>query len=263
VNEIVSPKPSQSAENSVGLPWVARRLRWASVQNGTATFGKWGNLLAATGVTLAIPYAASVFIALGIPFKTCVDPSGYWFLQTLHQVAAAALTVVVIRFASTRPLEEWGFNLRQAGKSFALVAAFAAIAVGPLYLLAKQAPAVSGSISKGDIVAILATHFLVIGTTQEILYRGFVMGFLQNCWGRGSFLGISHAGWWAAAVFVVSHIKPYPPFVWPAQLAFSLFFGLLYARIYDSTRSLLGPALAHGFSNTAYVVCLMFFNIRS
>jgi membrane protease YdiL (CAAX protease family) len=257
MNKIMPLKPSQSAENSFGLPWVARRLPPASVQNGTTTFGKWGNLLAATGVALAIPYAASIFIALGIPFKARLDPSEYWFLQTLHQVAAAALTVMVIRLASTRPLTEWGFNLRQAGKSFALVAAFAAITAGPLYLLAKQAPAASGSISKGTIVAILATHFLVIGTTQEILYRGFIMGFLQNHWGHKSLLGISHAGWWAAAIFVISHIKLYPPFVWPAQLAFSLFFGLLYARIYDSTRSLLGPSLAHGFSNTAYVVYLM------
>lgn len=241
-------------------PWFARRFPGTSVDDRTVTFGKWRDLLAASVATLAIPYLASVFIPLGVPIKDRVDPSGYWFLPTLHQVVAALLAVVVIRFVSTKPLAEWGFNLRHWGKSLALVAAFVAITIGPIYLHAQQAPPATGSLSVGAIVAVLATHFFVISTTQEILYRGFLLGFLQRHWGQARLLGISHAGWWATLIFVASHIKPYPPFVWPAQLGLSLVYGWFYARATESTGSLLGASLAHGFSNTAYVACLMLIN---
>jgi membrane protease YdiL (CAAX protease family) len=252
-------RASESNSESSVRPWLARRFSVASVDDRTVTFGKNRDLLVASVVALAIPYLASVFIPLGVPIKDRVDPSGYWFLPTLHQVVAALLAVVAIRLVSTKPLAEWGFNLRHWGKSLALVAAFAAITIGPIYLLARQAPPASGSMTVGAIVAVLVTHLLVIGTTQEILYRGFLLGFLQRQWGQARLLGISHAGWWATLVFVASHIKPYPPFVWPAQLGLSLFYGFLYARITESTGSLLGASLAHGFSNAAYIVCLMLF----
>jgi hypothetical protein len=241
-------------------PWVARRFSGASVDDRTVTFGKWRDLLAASVVTLAIPYLASVFIPLGLPIKNRVDPSGYWFLPTLHQIVAALLAIGVIWLVSTKPLAEWGFNLRHWGKSLAFFAAFVAITIGPIYFHARQAPPATGSISVGGIVAILATHFLVISTTQEILYRGFLLGFLRRHWGQAQLLGISHAGWWATLVFVVSHIKPYPPFVWPAQLGLSLAYGWFYVRATESTGSLLGASLAHGFSNAAYVACLMLIN---
>jgi membrane protease YdiL (CAAX protease family) len=40
-------------------------------------------------------------------------------------------------------------------------------------------------------------------------------------------------------------------------LVLAFVFGCLYALMYTRTGSLLGPSLAHGFSNTIFVVMLM------
>jgi membrane protease YdiL (CAAX protease family) len=241
-------------------PWIARVFRRGTEQAGVITFGKRADLVFATGVTLAIPFVATLAIPLAAPLAATADPERYWLLQTVHQLAALALTLLVMRLVSTRSWSDWGLNLRNAKQGILLAAGFAAIISVPVYLLMDAAPTPTTSITPVGIIAVLATHFLIIGATQEVLYRGFVMGFLEN---QGP--AVYRAGGWempltgllATVIFVVSHVKPYPPFIWPEQLAFATAYGILYAIIYHRTRSLLGPALAHGYSNTAYVAMLL------
>ena len=123
-----------------------------------------------------------------------------------------------------------------------------------------SAPQPTSSITAGAIVAVLITHLFVIGSTQEVLFRGFVMGFLENRWPTIYRLGpvkVPLSGLIAAVIFTLAHVKPFPPYAWPAQLAFSFIYGVIYAVMYRHTRSLLGPALAHGYSNAAYVAMMM------
>ena len=242
------------------VPLIARSFRSAGVINGTVTFGRSRDLVVATLVTLAIPYLASVPLALFVPLADRLDSPRYWALPTIHQLLAAVLAVAAIKLVSTRPLSGWGFNLRQLGRSLGYVLVFAAIVTGPSYLLLQTTPAPTGQIDRLGIAAVLLTHLLVIGTTQEILYRGFLLGFLESQWtGSWRFLGMawSKPGVLAAVIFSLSHVRPYPPFVWPAQLFLALVYGLAYAYMYERTRSLVGPSLAHGYSNAAYVGLMM------
>jgi CAAX protease family protein len=178
----------------------------------------------------------------------------------VHQIGALALTLLAIRSVSTRRFADWGLNLRHAGLGIAMAAGFAVVVSVPTYFLMDAAPPPTTPITPWIIIAVLTTHFLVIGTTQEVLYRGFVMGFLENRWPtvyRVAGIEIPVRGLIAAVIFMLSHVKPFPPFVWPMQLMFSLVYGVLYALMYQRTRSLLGPSLAHGYSNAAYVAMML------
>ena len=126
-----------------------------------------------------------------------------------------------------------------------------ALAVTPLmYWLMNRQPAPTTALDAWEIAAILLTHFLVIGFTQEVLFRAFAMGMLQQHWPRS-------AGVLAAVIFTLAHVKFAPPYIWPEQLAIAFVFGLAYAAMYSRTTSLLGPSIAHGFSNTIYVALMM------
>lgn len=239
---------------------LAGRLHAARVVDHTVTLGRTRDLIVGAAITLAIPYLASVPLGLLAPLADRVDPSRYWALPSIHQLLAAVLAIVVIKLFSTKPLTEWGANARQPGRSLGYAAVFAAVVTISSYLLMRSTPPPTGALDRFTIWAILLTHLLVIGTTQEILYRGFLQTFLEQQW-RGSwrFLGQSwsRAGVLAAVVFMLSHVRPYPPFVWPAQLLLALGYGLAYGFMYERTRSLVGPSLAHGYSNAVYVALMM------
>jgi len=245
---------------ATATPWLARVIGGSAVQAGTVTFGRNADLFFAAAIALAIPWFASVAVPLASPLLPMLDPERYWLQQTVHQIAALALTLLVIHLVSKRRLADWGLNLRHAGLGISMAAGFAIVVSVPIYFLMDAAPPPTTPITSWVIVAILTTHLLVIGTTQEVLYRGFVMGFLENRWPmvyRLAGMEIPVRGLIAAVIFMLSHVKPFPPFVWPMQLMFALIYGVFYALMYHRTRSLLGPALAHGYSNTAYVAMLL------
>jgi hypothetical protein len=249
-----------ASSESASRPWLARRLRSIDVRDRTVTFGQFGDLSLVAFAVLLVPWVASIFIPLAFPIVEVVDPQRYWLLQTVHQLAALALTMIVMRAVSTRSWSDWGFNLHRWKASLLMAGVFALIVSVPTYLLAEAQPRPTSTIDIFGIVAILTTHLLVIGTTQEVLYRGFAMGVLQQHWvgriGRGA-ISIPVTGLIAAIIFSLGHIKPVAPYVWPEQLILALVYGIGYAVMFDRTRSLLGPALAHGFSNAAFVAILM------
>ncbi len=222
------------------------------------TFGRWRDLSFAALVALGLPWIAAAIIpfAKQRPF----DPNGYWLPPTAHQLGMLVLALVVMKAVSRRPLRDWGFNANEPGQSLRHVVTFGVLFTLPLYLLMESQPAPQGSISPADAVAVLVTHFFVIGFTQEVLFRGFVIGFLSTHWPRVLRLGpieVSSAGLWAALIFTLAHVKPTEPYIWPMQLVFAFVFGLAYAAMYTRTRSLLGVSLAHGYSNTIYVAMTM------
>lgn len=241
---------SQLDEYSYGGPRIARIWKSVPTADGTVSFGRAGDLAFVTILVLAIPWLAASVLPLIAPTARRIDPHDYWLMPTAHQLSSLLLTLVVMRLISTRSWFDWGFNLRRAGTSLALALGFALLTTPALYLLMDQQPAPANSITGREIAAVLLTHFLVIGFTQEVLFRGFAMTMLKAKWPIG-------AGVWAAVIFTAAHVKFSPPYIWPAQLAFAFVFGLLYAFMFQRTNSLLGPSIAHGFSNTVYVAMML------
>ena len=231
-------------------PAIARLWPGAPVSNGTFTLGSVGDLIFVAGLVLAIPWIAAIVVPLLEPIAVRFDPHDYWLLPTAHQLASLVLTLAAMRVLSTRTWSEWGFNLQRAGLGLLLALGFAIVTTPPLYLLMEQQATPSTSITTGGIVAVLVTHFFIIGFTQEVLFRGFAMTMLS-----------AHrpvaAGMWATVIFALAHVKFAPVNSWLPQLAFAFVFGLLYAIMFHRTKSLLGPSLAHGYSNTIYVIMLL------
>jgi membrane protease YdiL (CAAX protease family) len=222
----------------------------AAVVDGTLTLGRWPDLFLVTFVVLALPYLATVFVPLVAPLAHRLDPHDYWIQPTAHQLGSLLLTLVLMRLLSKRSWSQWGFNLQRAKQGLLLAALFAVLVTPVQYLLMDAQPAPTTSISTSQIVAVLLTHFFIIGFTQEVLFRAFAMGMLAQQWPKA-------AGLAAAVIFTLAHVKFSPPFVWPAQIAEAFVFGLAYAYMYQRTGSLLGCSLAHGFSNTIYVIMLL------
>lgn len=224
------------------------------------TFGRWGDLLVATAVVLVLPLLAGSPLPFLREPGLRIDPYDYWFPQTVHQISQAALTLLLMRVFSRMPLRDWGLNLRHWRLSLGVFALFSVVWLVPAWWLVQRAPAPTTPIRPAEIAAVLAAHFLITGLTQEILFRGFVMTFLSTHWRAGStWKGwtLSHAGLWSTLLFVLAHVKFSPPYFQPWQLAASFALGLYYAVLFERTRSLLGPALSHNYSNGAYVLLLI------
>jgi uncharacterized protein len=193
-------------------------------------------------------------------FGLRLDPYQYWFPQAIHQVSQAALTLLLMRALSPTPLREWGFNLREWRLSLRVFVLFCVVWLVPAYWLVQRAPAPTTPITPGQMAAVLVSHFVINGFTQEILFRGFAMTYLSNRW-RGGYewkgWRLSHAGLIATALFIAAHVKFVPPYFQLWQLVAALGLGLYYAVLFERTRSLLGPALSHNYSNGAYVLLLL------
>jgi membrane protease YdiL (CAAX protease family) len=233
-------------------PWppLLRILRGATLIDGTWSLGRVPDLLLVSLIVLALPWLAAIAVLPVASLAARIDPFDYWLKPTAHQLGALGLTLLLMRVLSTRSWADWGFNLRRLGASLGMAALFALLTTPALYLLMERQPVPTTPISASQIVAVLLTHFLIIGFTQEVLFRAFAMGMLQQHWRRA-------AGVIAAFLFMLAHVKLSPPYFWPEQLALSFVFGCLYALMYTRTGSLLGPSLAHGFSNTIFVAMLM------
>jgi membrane protease YdiL (CAAX protease family) len=231
-------------------PPLLRLWPGATLIDGAVSLGRVPDLLLVSFIVLALPWLAAIAVLPVASLAARIDPFDYWLKPTAHQVGALVLTLLLMRALSVRAWADWGFNLRRLGAGLGMAAIFALITTPVLYLLMERQPVPTTPISTSQIVAVLLTHFLVIGFTQEVLFRAFAMGMLQQHWRRV-------AGVIAALLFMLAHVKFSPPYFWPEQLVLAFVFGCLYALMYSRTQSLLGPSLAHGFSNTIFVVMLM------
>lgn len=229
------------------------------------TFGRWGDLLVATIIAVALPLFAGFPLPLVRELGLRLDPYQYWFPQTIHQISQATLALLLMRIFSPMPLREWGFNLREWRLSLRVFAMFCVIWLVPAFWLVQRASTPTTPIHPGQMVAVLVSHFVITGFTQEILFRGFMMTYLASQWRDGyqwNGWRLSHAGLWATGLFVLAHVKFMPPYIELWQLAASLGLGLYYALLFERTGSLLGPALSHNYSNGAYVLLLLAQHVR-
>jgi membrane protease YdiL (CAAX protease family) len=236
-------------------PPLLRLWPRATLIDGTLSLGRVPDLLLVSFIVLALPWLSSIAVLPVAPLAARMDSFDYWLKPTAHQLGALVLTLLLMRAFSVRSWADWGFNLRRFGASLGMAGIFAVITTPALYVLMERQPMPTTPISTSQIVAVLLTHFLVIGFTQEVLFRAFAMGMLQQHWRRA-------AGLIAALLFMLAHVKFSPPYFWPPQLVLSFLFGCLYALMYSRTGSLLGPSLAHGFSNTIFVAMLMLEHLR-
>ena len=233
-----------------GTP-LSGRSGHARAEAGVVTFGRVPDLVLTSVVVLCLPWLAAIVVPFIAPWAARVDPHDYWVRATAHQLGVLVLTIAAIKICSNRPLGDWGFNFRKIGLGLGYAALFALVVTPIMYWLMERQPAPTTPLAAAQIVPILLTHLLIIGFTQEALFRAFAMGMLRRHWSARvtAFL--------TSTLFMLAHVKFAPPYVWPEQLLLAFLFGLAYAYMYERTGSLFGPSLAHGFSNTVFVALMM------
>jgi membrane protease YdiL (CAAX protease family) len=204
----------------------------------------------------------AVYPHLPLP-EPAVRP-GSWVRHVDHHLWQMSLALLAIGALSRGRWSEWGLNLHNARESLAILRRFCWIYgvyfVGGgllVQLLFLGPPAVDHPLTPFHVVGRLAFGFLLVGVSEEILFRGLFHTWLARSWTGAVRLGgveIPTAGVVAALVFTLAHVgfrmAPFEVFhLVPLQLLQALVLGLFYSWAYHRTGSLLAPIVAHNFSD--------------
>lgn len=201
-----------------------------------------------------------------LPLSPAASGPGSWVPAVDHHVWQMVLALAVIAVLSRGRWSEWGLNLGERAESLSIVRRFVwiygvyfvggGLVVQALFL---GAPAADHPLTGFHIVGRLAFGFVLVGLSEEILFRGLFHTWLARSWTgvvRVRGVEMPTAGIVAALVFTVAHvgfrIAPFEVFhLVPLQLVQALVLGLFYSWAYHRTGSLLAPVLAHNFSDGA------------
>lgn len=220
---------------------------------------------------------ASLFFTLAYPQMGCVLANSYvqgfgigWlYIHHFVQLILAIVTILFITFLSKKKMYDWGLNLNnwqwslKTASSFAIVWFFISLSLNLIFNFQSQ---LNYEPTTSNIIFDLFFDFILTGFSEEILFRGLIMGvLLHSCKGNlniGNFQ-ISPAGIITTFLFTLAHIGiDYESFtissISPLQLIFTMGLGLFYAIMRDKTKSLLGPIIAHGASDGLITVIQMF-----
>jgi membrane protease YdiL (CAAX protease family) len=183
------------------------------------------------------------------------------YLHHIVQMALAFLTILlIVVFSKKQRLSNWGLNLHEwrwsvkTASLFAVVWFVISLVLSILFTFPSQ---IQYELTATNIISDLTFDFVLTGFSEEILFRGLIMGVLLLSW-RGSIrigsFKISVAGIVATVLFSLAHIGiDYRTLsitaIYPLQLVFTTGLGLFYAVMRDKTGSLVGPIIAHGASD--------------
>lgn len=228
------------------------------------SLGKIGDLVVVVVAATLIPDLATVLAHKVYPFLSSLDPDGVFLWLIIHHVFQALLAVVLMKLWLTRRLADYGFNLNDWRRSLRIFFWFCLIYLVPVFFVNVLPHLVSGNppwfaypLNQRNMIGFLGFEYLMSGTGEEPLFRGFAIVLLSQSWRRVFRIWrieISSAGLLATALFMLAHVNfTIIPFEityisWPQQV-WALGLGLYYAVVFQKTKSLLCPVLSHGYSN--------------
>jgi hypothetical protein len=204
-------------------------------------------LLAALVIVLVMPQLAGKLGAVLAPPSRIhsIDPDNAFAWLSVHHLIQLVLTLVLMVAWVRGSLAQWGFNLRELKASlrwfgwFALFFTVGTLIFGILpRVLAHdvQAKFPSGPfpLNTWNVAGSLGFYYLLSGSGEEPLFRGFIMSMLLVGWKREWQLGkivMPVAGILATLLFMLAHVgyelSPFriTQFTWQQQL-FCLGLGL-------------------------------------
>jgi len=188
---------------------------------------------------------------------------GYVWL-TLHHILQIIMAVVIMALPLWhRSFGDWGFNFRNYKETLRIILKFSIgwVVFTTIFTLLTQwlsgGPELLGFyLNTENILIYLFFESVIVGISEEIVFRGLVYGTLSPYFNKKIKIGfsISYAGIISALFFTVAHIGfSLFPFaitsIAPMQLLVAFGLGLFYAVLREKTGSLLGPILAHNISD--------------
>lgn len=189
-----------------------------------------------------------------------------WIALDEHHIWQMLLALALIGFFSKGKFSEWGLNVRNAALSlkilwkFCIVYSLIIVAVTVLpALYSRERPSFNYPVTAFNIIGWLTFEWILVGVSEEILFRGLIHTNLARTW-RGVWriggVAIPTAGIATTVIFCLAHVSFAPPYVNWWQQAFAFGLGIYYSTVYHRTGSLLNPMLAHSFGDGIVFVAL-------
>lgn len=238
MKETISKVPEAGGKQSLVVAWLA--------------------LLGLLAIHFAIQIGArQLWIFRSITDDPLLLEYGSWLNYLNHHVAQMAIALVLIALLTRGRLREAGLNLAHAAESLRLLVT----GFFPVLLLCLIAGHVITPIVQGvpperfadgirpmDLAGVFVFSWVIVGLSEEIVFRGFFQTALAKFWHGTVVLAgvqIPLAGVWAAAIFTIAHISFRTMSADPRQLVLAFVLGIYYAVAYYRTGSLLAPIVAH------------------
>lgn len=213
-------------------------------------------------VLLAIHFGIQAVARQLVVFRSFTDDPvwvehGSWLHYLNHHTAQMLVALALIALLTRGRLSAAGLNLSNLRESVQLlttgffpVLLFFLLAGHVLTPLLQGTPPerFSDGMRPIDLLGLLLFSWVVVGLSEEIVFRGFFQTALARFWhGTVTVLGVQVpvAGLWAAFVFTIAHISFRTMSADPRQLILAFVLGVYYAVAYYRTDSLLAPVVAH------------------
>ncbi len=203
----------------------------------------------------------SVTIAVILTIRLLTESSlseTLWFLGPAVLVAAALVPAIVRK----DHFPEIGLSRRKAKRILPVLARTCVVAFGATFaglwllkLYELEAPFRVARPAGGQLLSWIFYQFLYVAVAEEVFFRGYLQSnllrlasttkcrpFLQN------WISIVVC----ACFFAVAHIIVHGQ----AASALTFFPGVILGWLFIRTKSLLGPILFHGLTNTCYAICV-------
>ncbi len=219
-------------------------------------------LITCLGITLLFPETGSRLANLSCELFGI----GWMYFHHITQMVLSLATIIVLLLVIKQSsFHTWGFTLKNWKWSLFTAAKFAAgwlIITVLLNLLFSFENQIHYEQTIPNIIADLCFDFIVTPLSEEILFRGLIMGILILYFPgklKIASLSISYAMLFSTLFFSLAHIginyqELSISHLDSLQLLFTLGLGFFYAFMREKTDSLLGPILAHGFSDGSITV---------
>jgi membrane protease YdiL (CAAX protease family) len=212
-----------------------------------------------------------------------LDPDQVFSWGIIHHFTQLLIVLLIMIAWPEKPLREWGFRAGDSQRGLRWVGWFTLIWIGIYTVLTlvnivqnNQIAAYYDVTHPRNLLGELAFRGLLVGISEETVFRAFPIMLLVTCWSaeielfriRSFRVKISQAGILAVVFFVYAHIGyNYYPFEItyfnPVQLFTAAGLGILYAVIFEDTRSIYYPALIHSISDVVPVLSLALISLAN
>ncbi len=205
------------------------------------------------------PYVTVTAVCFGALLSYALLNPAIWgdlslepFRQGATFLAIAPTWALLAARASKKPLRHLGFTLAWDWAATRGLVLLLPVILYNVWNVTLRGIAVAASAQSPTLSGTLGVAFgtgLVPPLAEELLFRGYALTvLLDGAYAPKRFLGLTSVSWYISVIFLLPHLIT----VVPGYLFVNLgrfYAGLVYAWIFERTRSLTGPIAAHFLVN--------------
>ena len=153
------------------------------------SLGKSGDLVVVILATMLIPRFGSLLTKQVYPYVSSLDPNKVFLWGSIHHIFQLLLPLVLMKLWLSRSLKDYGFNFNNYQKSLRIFYWFCVIYLVPVFFVNVLPHLISGNppwfkypLNARNIAGRLSYMYLLSGTGEEPLFRGFAIILLSQSW---------------------------------------------------------------------------------